>query len=53
MWAAGNTSDLSAMVAAAAAAGVKAGSVINFDLITEDAAAAVAARQRRSATPVT
>lgn len=53
VWAAGNTSDLSAMVGAAAAAGVKAGSVINYDLITEDADAAVAARRRRSAAPTT
>ena len=48
VWAAGNSSDLSAMVGAAAAAGVKAGSVMNFDLITEDAAAAVAARREVS-----
>ena len=46
VWAAGNAGDLSAMLGAAAAAGVRAGSVMNFDLITEDAAAAVAARRR-------
>lgn len=48
VWAAGNSSDLGAMVSAASAAGVKAGTVINFDLVTEDAAAAVQARRRGS-----
>lgn len=45
VWAAGNASDLSAMVAVAAGAGVMAGAAINADLVAEDAAAAVRARQ--------
>lgn len=44
VWAAGNVSDLSAMVAVAAGAGVMAGAAINADLVTEDASAAVRAR---------
>ncbi len=45
VWAAGNVSDLSAMVAVAAGAGVMAAAAINADLVAEDAAAAVRARQ--------
>jgi thioredoxin reductase len=41
VWAAGNVSDLSAQVGAAAAAGALAGAQINFDLAAEDARAAV------------
>lgn len=41
MWAAGNVTDLSATVAASAAAGVFVGAAINMDLVAEDAAAAV------------
>jgi thioredoxin reductase (NADPH) len=44
VWAAGNTSDLSAGVAVAAGSGVVAAAGINADLIAEDAA--VAARER-------
>jgi thioredoxin reductase len=44
VWAAGNASDLAAMVTAATAAGVVAGAAINADLVTEDADAAVRAR---------
>lgn len=44
VWAAGNASDLGAMVAAATGAGVAAGAAINADLVTEDAGAAVRAR---------
>jgi thioredoxin reductase len=46
VWAAGNASDLKAMVATAMGAGVTAGADINADLVTEDAAAAVRARGR-------
>jgi thioredoxin reductase (NADPH) len=42
VWAAGNSRDLGATVAASAAAGVAAGGAINANLIAEDAAAAVA-----------
>jgi thioredoxin reductase (NADPH) len=48
VWAAGNASDLAAMVSAASAAGVVAGAAINADLVTEDANAAVRARAARS-----
>jgi thioredoxin reductase (NADPH) len=44
VWAAGNSSDLAAMVAAATGAGVAAATAINADLAAEDAAAAVQAR---------
>jgi thioredoxin reductase (NADPH) len=44
VWAAGNTSDLSAGVAVAAGSGVVAAAGINADLIAEDAAAAARAR---------
>ncbi|MDQ0820654.1 thioredoxin reductase (NADPH) [Arthrobacter sp. V4I6] len=49
VWAAGNVSDLGAMVAAAAGAGVAAGAAINADLVTEDAGAAVRARAESTA----
>jgi hypothetical protein len=49
VWAAGNTADLTAQVVAASAAGLGAGAAINWDLIAEDAAAAVAARRTSSA----
>jgi thioredoxin reductase (NADPH) len=48
VWAAGNASDLAAMVSAASAAGVVAGAAINADLVTEDANAAARARVERS-----
>ena len=44
VWAAGNASDLAAMVSVAAGAGVVAGAAINADLVAEDAAAAVRVR---------
>lgn len=47
VWAAGNVSDLAAMVAVATGAGVMAGAGINADLIAEDAAAAVRLRADR------
>ena len=47
VWAAGNITDLAAMVTAAAASGTTAGAGINADLVTEDATAAV--RERRGA----
>ncbi|MBE3014409.1 NAD(P)/FAD-dependent oxidoreductase [Microbispora sp. NEAU-D428] len=47
VWAAGNSSDLSAMVAAATGAGVMAATAVNADLVAEDAAAAVEARAAR------
>ncbi|GHJ43839.1 oxidoreductase [Catellatospora sp. TT07R-123] len=43
VWAAGNLTDLSAQVGAAAAAGALAGAAINMDLIAEETRAAVAA----------
>ncbi|MCB7135015.1 NAD(P)/FAD-dependent oxidoreductase [Cellulosimicrobium marinum] len=45
VWAAGNTSDLTAMVGASAAAGVMAGGGVNADLAAEDAARAVERRR--------
>lgn len=47
VWAAGNVSDLAAMVATANGAGVAAAAAINADLVAEDARAAVEARARR------
>ncbi|MFZ2174666.1 MAG: NAD(P)/FAD-dependent oxidoreductase, partial [Rhodococcus sp. (in: high G+C Gram-positive bacteria)] len=47
VWAAGNSSDLSAMVVVAAGAGVVAGAAVNADLVAEDVAAAVTARTKR------
>ncbi|MCW2580035.1 MAG: putative thioredoxin-disulfide reductase, partial [Blastococcus sp.] len=46
VWVAGNVSDLSAQVVVSAAAGMRAGAMINADLVAEDARRAVA--QRRS-----
>lgn len=43
VWVAGNATDLGAQVGAAAAAGVKVAAHLNYDLINEDAVAAVAA----------
>ena len=43
MWVAGNVTDLSAQVGAAAAAGAMAGAQVNYDLVVEDTARAVAA----------
>jgi thioredoxin reductase len=45
VWAAGNVTDLSAQVGAAAAAGAFAAAQINADLVTEETRAAVAARR--------
>lgn len=47
VWAAGNASDLSAMVMVASGAGVMAGAAVNADLIAEDVAVAVSARAQR------
>ncbi|GAB3251553.1 NAD(P)/FAD-dependent oxidoreductase [Arthrobacter pigmenti] len=44
VWAAGNVSDLGAMVSVATGAGTSAGAAINADLVTEDAQAAVLSR---------
>ena len=44
VWAAGNTRDLSAMVSASSADGVRAGAAVNADLVAEDGAAAVRRR---------
>jgi thioredoxin reductase (NADPH) len=44
VWAAGNVSDLAAMVAVSTGAGVMAAAAINVDLVAEDAGAAVRAR---------
>jgi hypothetical protein len=41
VWVAGNVSDMSAQVVASAAAGLRAGAMINADLVTEDARRAV------------
>lgn len=49
VWAAGNASDLSAQVGAAAAEGVRAAAHINADLVMADADTAVAAMLERSA----
>jgi thioredoxin reductase len=43
VWVAGNVSDLSAQVMVSAAAGLRAGAMINADLVIEDARLAVAA----------
>jgi thioredoxin reductase len=45
VWAAGNVTDLSAQVSAAAAQGALAGAQINVDLVGEETAAAVAQRR--------
>ncbi|MEO3787696.1 NAD(P)/FAD-dependent oxidoreductase [Actinocorallia sp. B10E7] len=44
VWVAGNVTDLSAQVIAAAAGGVRAGAAVNADLIAEETSRAVAAR---------
>jgi thioredoxin reductase len=44
IWLAGNITDPAAQVGTAAAAGAAAGAMINFDLVAEETAAAVAAR---------
>ena len=49
VWVAGNVADMSAQVVVAAAAGLRAGAMINADLVAEDARAAVAARQGAAA----
>ncbi|MEV2276849.1 NAD(P)/FAD-dependent oxidoreductase [Nocardiopsis sp. NPDC049922] len=49
VWAAGNTSDLAAMVAAAEGAGVAAATAVNADLVAEDADTAMRARAERYA----
>jgi thioredoxin reductase len=45
IWVAGNAGDLSAQVIVAAAQGLKAGAMINADLIEEDTARAVDAQR--------
>ena len=45
VWVAGNVSDLSAQVVVSAAAGMRAGAMINADLVAEDARRAVAAHR--------
>jgi thioredoxin reductase len=45
VWVAGNVSDLSAQVVVSAAAGMRAGAMINADLVAEDARVAVAAHR--------
>ncbi|MGH2719417.1 MAG: NAD(P)/FAD-dependent oxidoreductase [Actinomycetota bacterium] len=45
VWAAGNVTDMSAQVGASAAAGAMAGAQINWDLVQEETARAVAARR--------
>ena len=45
VWVAGNVSDLSAQVVVSAAAGLRAGAMINADLVGEDARAAVEAHR--------
>jgi thioredoxin reductase (NADPH) len=49
VWVAGNVADLSAQVVVSAAAGLRAGAMINADLVAEEARAAVAARQGAAA----
>ena len=51
VWVAGNVTDLTAQVSAAAAAGATAAAHINADLVTEDTALAVAAYRAHSAPP--
>jgi thioredoxin reductase len=45
VWVAGNVSDLSAQVVVSAAAGMRAGAMINADLVMEDARLAVTAHR--------
>ena len=49
VWVAGNVADVSAQVVASAAAGLRAGAMINADLVAEDARRAVAAQRRMAA----
>ncbi|MFW3172788.1 NAD(P)/FAD-dependent oxidoreductase [Geodermatophilus sp. CPCC 206100] len=49
VWVAGNVADLSAQVVVSAAAGMRAGAMINADLVSEDARAAVAAHRSAAA----
>jgi thioredoxin reductase (NADPH) len=44
VWVAGNLSDMSAQVVVSAAAGLRAGAMINADLVAEDARLALARR---------
>jgi thioredoxin reductase (NADPH) len=46
VWVAGNVADVSAQVIVAAAAGMRAGAMVNMDLVTEDTRRAVATRRR-------
>jgi thioredoxin reductase len=50
VWVAGNVADMSLQVIGAAAAGVRAGAMINADLTTEETRRAVAALRRRRET---
>ena len=50
VWVAGNVTDPMAQVVVAAAAGLKAGAMINADLVTEDTTLAVAAARAARAT---
>jgi thioredoxin reductase len=45
VWVAGNVTDLSAQVGAAAAAGATAAAQVNYDLVLEDTRGAVATRE--------
>ena len=49
VWVAGNVADMSAQVVVSAAAGLRAGAMINADLVAEDARAAVAGRREVAA----
>ena len=49
VWVAGNVTDLSAQVVVAAAAGMRAGAMINADLVSEESRQAVAERQGAAA----
>jgi thioredoxin reductase (NADPH) len=49
VWVAGNVSDMSAQVVVSAAAGMRAGAMINADLVMEDARLAVAAHRSAAA----
>jgi thioredoxin reductase len=49
VWVAGNVADMSAQVVVSAAAGMRAGAMINADLVTEEARQAVAERQGAAA----
>lgn len=51
VWAAGNITDLSAQVGAAASAGALAGAQINFDLVTEETSVAVDAYRAAMGVP--